>query len=170
MIRVEKTSLEGVLLITPDIFRDHRGEYVETYNYDEYCRQGITQKFIQDDVSVSRKHVLRGFHGDPLTWKLVSCLRGEFYLVIVDCREGTAGFGRWQSFNLSEATKQQVLVPPSHGVAHLALADPIIFHYKQTTNYDPSIQFTYCWDDPRFKVSWPVANPILSNRDAQGHY
>ena len=170
MITVTKTKLPGVLLITPEIVRDARGEYVETYNKEMYLREGITADFIQDDISVSRKDVLRGFHGDPVTWKLISCLWGEFYLVIVQCDETKPSFGEWVSFTLSDRTKQQVLVPPMHGVAHLALTDRIIFNYKQTTYYDPSIQFSYKWDDPRFKVEWPITNPILSKRDAEGRY
>lgn len=170
MIEVTKTKLEGVLLIKPHIFRDHRGEYAETYNEELYFQQGIRVKFIQDDISVSSKNVLRGIHGDAVTWKLVSCLLGRFYLAVVNCKEHSAAFGQWQSFTLSDADKQQVLVPPGHGVAHLALSDRIIFHYKQSTNYNPSIQFTYKWDDPRFKIDWPVKDPILSRRDTAGRF
>lgn len=167
---VKKTKLEGVLLITPEIFEDHRGEYVELYNDDIYRQNGINVKFIQDDISVSSKNVLRGFHGDKETWKLVTCLLGKFYLAIVNCDESSANFGKWQSFILSEKNKWQVLVPPKYGVAHLALADKIIFYYKQSTYYNPSIQFSYKWNDPRFNIWWPVKNPILSRRDEVGHY
>jgi len=162
---IQKTKLKGVLLIRPYIFKDIRGEYVETYNESSYRNAGITVKFIQDDISISRKNVLRGIHGDKKTWKLVSCLLGSFYLVIVNCDKRSKNFGEWQSFILSEKTKYQVLVPPEHGVAHLALAKSIIFAYKQSTYYDPASQFTYRWDDPRFRIRWPIKKPILSQRD-----
>jgi dTDP-4-dehydrorhamnose 3,5-epimerase len=169
-MNVEQTKLEGVLLVNPAVFEDHRGEYVELYNAKQYAAAGIRVKFIQDDLSASSRHVLRGIHGDSKTWKLVSCLAGSFYLVIVNCEKKSKRFGAWQSFTLSERNRHQVLVPPNHGVAHLALSDRIIFHYKQSTYYDPSIQFTYRWDEPQFKIWWPIKNPILSQRDECGRY
>lgn len=169
-MEVSETKLRGVLLIKPDVFEDHRGEYVELYNEDMYREKGVDIKFIQDDISVSSKHVLRGIHGDSKTWKLISCLLGRIYLVIVNCDEASKDFGRWQAFTLTEKNRHQVLVPPKHGVAHLALSDRIIFHYKQSTYYDPSSQFTYVWNDPRFNIWWPIKNPVLSRRDELGHY
>lgn len=165
MIEVCKTGLEAVLLIKPDVFKDHRGEYIETYNEESYKKHGIPVKFVQDDISISYKNVLRGIHGDEETWKLVSCLHGKIYYVVVNCDKNSGDFGKWQSFELSEENRHQVLIPPKHGGALLALTDKIIFHYKQSTYYKPGSQFTYKWNDPRFKISWPVDNPILSGRD-----
>lgn len=167
---VKTTDLEGVLLIKLDVFEDFRGEYVETYNEDLYRRNGIPVKFVQDDVSVSSRNVLRGIHGDVGTWKLISCLQGKFYLVVVNCDMETANFGKWQSFVLSDRNRHQVLVPPKHGNGHLVLSETAIFHYKQSTYYDPSSQFTYRWDDPKLKLWWPVKTPVLSRRDEQGHF
>ena len=164
-MEVLKTNLEGVLLIKPGIFKDHRGYYVETYNEELYKRSGVGAKFIQDDISVSAKNVLRGIHGDSETWKLVSCLHGAFYLVVVNCDTASKYFGKWQSFDLSDQNQHQVLIPPKHGNAHLILSEKAIFHYKQTTYYDRSKQFTYKWNDPKFNISWPVTTPILSKRD-----
>jgi dTDP-4-dehydrorhamnose 3,5-epimerase len=112
--------------------------------------------------------VLRGIHGDNVTWKLISCLSGKLYLVIVNCDKASRNFGQWQAFILSQKDRFQVLVPPKYGVAHLALADKIIFHYKQSTYYNPKIQFTFRWDDLGFKIKWPIKNPILSKRDKAG--
>ena len=83
MIHFKKTKLEGVLLIQPEVFEDFRGEYVETYNEEIYNKNGINVKFVQDDISISTKHVLRGIHGDTETWKLISCHFGKFYLMVV---------------------------------------------------------------------------------------
>lgn len=168
MIKVSKTKLKGVLLITPSVFRDFRGIYVETYNEELYRRHGIRVKFVQDDFSRSKRRVLRGFHGDSRTWKLINCPMGKFYMVVVNCNKRSKNFGRWISFVLSEKNHHQVLVPPQHGLAHLVLSREAIFQYKQSTYYNPRSQFTYRWDDPRFKVSWPVKRPILSARDKAG--
>jgi dTDP-4-dehydrorhamnose 3,5-epimerase len=164
-LEVSETELGGVLLIKPDVFEDHRGEYIETYNEALYKEKGIDVKFVQDDISVSTKNVLRGIHGDDCTWKLISCLHGRFYLVAVNCDTESKDFGKWQSFVLSDKNRQQVLVPPKYGNAHLALSDMIIFHYKQSTYYDRSKQFTYKYDDSRLNIWWPIENPILSQRD-----
>jgi len=157
-----------VLQIKLDVFEDFRGEYVETYNEALYRDHGIDAKFIQDDISVSSRHVLRGIHGDSTTWKLISCLYGRFYLLVVNADNDSEDFGKWQSFVLSDKNRMQVLVPPKHGNAHLVLSETAIFHYKQSTYYDRSTQFTYKWNDPRFNIWWPIDNPILSQRDREG--
>jgi dTDP-4-dehydrorhamnose 3,5-epimerase len=167
---IEKTELEGVLFIKLDAFRDQRGEYVETYNEDLYRQHGIEVKFIQDDISVSKRNVLRGIHGDNLTWKLISCFYGEFYLVVVNCDPASSNFGKWLSFSLSDRNHFQVLIPPKYGNGHLVLSESAIYHYKQSTYYDPAKQFTYKWDDPRLSIKWPIDCPILSKRDELGHY
>lgn len=169
-LRVEQTRLDGVLLITPETFEDFRGEYVELYNRELYQQAGIAVDFVQDDISVSSLHVLRGFHGDSATTKLISCLLGRFYMVVANCDENSAQYGQWQAFTLTEKNRRQVLVPPRHGLAHLALSERIIFHYKQSTYYDPAAQFTRLWNDPELNVWWPIKNPILSQRDEQGHW
>ena len=163
---VRKTSLAGVLAITPPtVFEDFRGSYVETYNLAAYRAAGIEIEFLQDGVSTSTRHVLRGIHGNRNTWKLVSCLHGRIYLVIVNCDPDSAGFGKWEAFTCSGTNGLQVLVPPNHGTAHLVLSEVALFNYKQSTYYDRDSQFTYRFDDPRFAIYWPVREPILSARD-----
>jgi dTDP-4-dehydrorhamnose 3,5-epimerase len=169
-MQIEKTKLEGVLLIKPAIFEDWRGQYVETYNEEAYNKAGITVKFVQDDISVSSRHVLRGIHGDAETWKLVSCHVGKFYLVVVNCDKDSKSFGKWQGFTLSEGNRQQVLIPPKHGNGHVVLTDQAMFHYKQNTYYNPKGQFTYKWNDPALNIWWPVKNPLISQRDEVGHF
>ena len=143
---VGKTKLEGVLKIKLDAFEDHRGYYVETYNEDLYNKHGIDVKFIQDDISVSKKNVLRGIHGDQETWKLISCLEGKFYLVVINNDENSSQYMQWESFTLSEQNRTQLLVPPRFGNGHLVLSERAIFHYKQNTYYNPNGQFTICWN------------------------
>ena len=163
---VKKTKLSGVLLIELDVFEDHRGQYVETYNEQLYRENGINVRFVQDDISISTQNVLRGIHGDDNTWKLISCLYGKFLLAVVNCDKKSEDFGKWQTFTLSDTNIYQVLVPPKFGNAHLVLSDKAIFHYKQSTYYQGAQnQFTYRWDDPEFNIWWPIKNPILSPRD-----
>lgn len=165
-LNIRKTKLDGVLVIVPPtIFEDFRGVFVETYNKEIYNNAGITVEFTQDDISVSSKNVLRGIHGDAETWKLLSCLYGELYLVIVNCDGESPDFGKWEVFTLSDSNRLQVLIPPKYGAAHLIMSEKAILHYKQSAYYDRASQFTYRWDDPEFNISWPVKDPILSERD-----
>jgi len=169
-MKVSKTILESVLLIEPEAFEDHRGHYIETYNEKLYKENGISVSFVQDDFSASTKNVLRGIHGDSETWKLVFCPKGKFYLIVVNCDESSPNFGKWESFVLSEHNHMQVLIPPKYGNGHLVLSEEAIFQYKQSAYYNPSAQFSFRYDDPRFNIWWPVKNPILSRRDEEGRY
>jgi len=168
-MEVTKTKLDGVLLIKPPtIFEDFRGTYVETYNEKLYYAAGIKVKFVQDDISVSSQNVLRGIHGDSETWKLISCLYGKFYLVVVNWDNSSPQFGQWESFVLSDQNRLQVLVPANFGNGHLVLSELAIFHYKQSTYYNRATQFTLLWNDPKLNIWWPIQNPIVSKRDEGG--
>jgi dTDP-4-dehydrorhamnose 3,5-epimerase len=165
-LAVTKSRLDGVLIITPPtIYEDFRGLYIETFNRPLYREAGIEADFIQDDISLSRRHVLRGIHGDQETWKLISCLQGEFYLVVVNWDPGSAQYGQWDALVLSAHNHLQVLVPPKFGNGHLVLSEQAIFSYKQTTLYNRAGQFTLHWNDPALKIWWPIQQPILSPRD-----
>ena len=165
-LEIKKTKLKDVLIIKPHtIFKDFRGQYIETYNNKIYQKNSINIKFIQDDVSISKKNVLRGIHGDNKTWKLVSCLYGSFYLVVLNYDIKSKSFGNYISIVLSDKNNLQVLIPPKHGNGHFVLSKQAIFHYKQNTLYERKSQFTVKWNDPRFKIRWPTKNPILSKRD-----
>lgn len=166
-MRVHKTPLDGVVLIEPPtIFEDFRGVYVEIYNESLYRGAGIEDRFLQDDVSISRKNVLRGLHGDHRTSKLVSCLHGAFYLVVVNNKQDSRQYRQWTSFTLSDRNRLQVLIPAGFANGHLVLTDSAIFHYKQTTEYDRASQFSLLWNDPALKLWWPVTDPIVSRRDS----
>ena len=165
-MEVRDTELKGVLLLKPPtLYEDFRGSYVETYNRRIYRESGIDVDFIQDDISVSHRNVLRGIHGDQRTWKLISCLAGKFYLVVVNWDPTSSQYKKWQGFTLSEHNRLQVLVPPKFGNGHLVLSEQAIFHYKQSTDYDRSSQFTVLWNDPELGIWWPSRDPILSKRD-----
>ena len=163
--KIKKTNLLGVLKIKLTSFEDHRGSYIETYNKNFFIHKGIKIDFLQDDISVSQKNVLRGIHGDQKTWKLISCLYGEFQLIVVNNDPQSNEYKKWESFILNFENKMQILVPPKFGNGHLVLSDKCIFHYKQNTEYDRSGQFTIKWNDPSFTFKWKTQNPILSERD-----
>jgi dTDP-4-dehydrorhamnose 3,5-epimerase len=165
-VKVQSSRLEGVKIITPPTnFEDFRGEYVEIYNEELYHKAGINTHFMQDDISMSSRHVLRGIHGDQKTTKLISCLFGKFYLVVINNIPGHPQYSQWESFTLSDKNRLQVFVPQGFGNGHLVLSETAIFHYKQTTYYDRSSQFTLLWNDPDLKIWWPIKNPIISQRD-----
>ena len=120
---------------------------------------------MEDDISVSRKNLLRGFHGDEGTWKLIQCLKGAFYLVALDMRRNSKTYLNWHAITLDERSRTQALVPAGCANAHLCLTNECMFSYKQSTIYGTYKQFTVLWDDPRINVFWPISDPILSERD-----
>jgi dTDP-4-dehydrorhamnose 3,5-epimerase len=180
-MRVHKTKLEGVLLFKLESFEDFRGEYVEIFNESLYKREIVNNlkgtifeksargiKFLEDDISTGSRGVLKGLHGDKKTWKLISCLYGKFYLVVLNQNHKSTDYGKWEAFTLSASNKNQVLIPPYFGNGHLVLSEYSIFAYKQTSYYDPKSQFTVKFNDPAFNIWWPIKNPILSQRDESG--
>jgi len=169
-MEIVPTKLEGVLLIKPDVFEDFRGSFTETYNEEVYAKGGITTKFVQDDMSVSMKNVLRGIHVENKIAKIVSCGYGRLYCVVVDCDPASKKFGAWESFILTDQNRHQIFVPPKHGSAYLVLSDWGMFHYKQSGYYNPANQDSYRWNDPQFNIWWPVKDPMVSQRDEQGKY
>lgn len=171
-MKVEQTIFKNALLIKPNQFIDHRGKYIETFNlkeYDEILPELID--FVQDDLSYSSWNVLRGMHGDQTTWKLVSCISGEFRLIIVDCDKNSDTYMKHQEFILSEENNHQVLIPPKFANGHLCLSERCIFHYKQSAYYDYETQFTVAWNDSSLNINWknPI-KPILSKRDSEGPF
>ena len=162
-MNIEYTDLEGVKLIKPTIYEDFRGTNFESYNASNYYQ--IPNQFVVDSISTSRQHVLRGIHGDNRTTKLISCLYGTIYFVVLDCRSDSETYHQWQSFTLSDQNKHQVLVPPGFGNAHLVMSEQCVFSYKLDQYYDRESQFTLKWNDERFNIYWPIKNPILSERD-----
>lgn len=170
-MKVNKTSINGVIELVPEIFSDHRGIYVETYNRDFLSTQGIDLDFIQDDFSKSKKNVLRGLHGDNKTWKLVSCPHGKIFLVVADMREESESYLKHETFILDCELNNQILIPPGFANGHLVLSNEAIFHYKQTTNYDPNSQFSVNYKDPALNIEWPnIGEFILSDRDTKSEF
>lgn len=166
MLNFERTNLDGVFLVKPSVHEDKRGNFYETYNEQAYAAAGLTAHFIQDDVSMSKKGVLKGMHGDSGTYKLVQCVFGIVHAVILNCDETSADFGKWQSFVLSAENKHQLYIPPMYGNGYLVMSDIAVYTYKQSTYYGDFKQFTYKWNDERFRIDWPSEIRIISERDS----
>jgi dTDP-4-dehydrorhamnose 3,5-epimerase len=152
-----------VKIYQPDSFEDYRGELYTLFKQEEH-----ELVFNHDKVSVSRQNVLRGLHGDSKSWKLITCLSGVVYLVVVDNRPESPNYLKWDSIVLSETNRKQVLVPPMFANGHFVLSSQATFFYKWSYPGDyPDVkdQFTLKWNDPKINIHWPIDNPILSSRD-----
>lgn len=165
-LTVNDTTLKGVKYLITDRFEDLRGEYGGVYDEKLYFDNGLTEKFVADQVSFSYHNVLRGLHGDTVTTRLVQCLCGTAYVVVADCNLKSPNFGKWQSFILSDKNHGQLWVPPLYGMGYYVLTETIVFTYKLSQSLASSEkQFTYRWDDPLFNIHWPSQTPIVSMRD-----
>jgi dTDP-4-dehydrorhamnose 3,5-epimerase len=167
-VNVVKTKLHGCIIIEPKVFGDERGFFLETFQTERYAAlAGITLPFVQDNYSRSSKAVLRGLHYQKTKpqGKLVRVVRGEVYDVAVDIRQGSPSFGQWEGVILSEENKKQFWVPPGFAHGFLVLSDVADFEYKCTDYYDPSDECGVLWNDPDLDIPWPIAKPILSDKD-----
>ena len=156
-----------IKVFQPDSFEDYRGEL-----YTLYKQEDFDLFFNHDKVSISRKHTLRGLHGDYKSWKLVTCLAGEIYLVVVDNRPQSPNYLKWDSVMLTSKNRKSVLIPPMFANGHLILSDEATFFYKWSYpgKYpDVKDQFTLSWYDPEIGIDWPISNPIMSKRDKLGN-
>jgi dTDP-4-dehydrorhamnose 3,5-epimerase len=156
-----------VKIFQPDSFEDYRGELYTLFKQEEH-----ELVFNHDKVSVSKQNVLRGLHGDSKAWKLITCLAGEIYLVIVDNRPSSDTYLTWDSIILTGKNRKQVLVPPMFANGHLVLSSEATFFYKWSYPGDyPDVkdQFSLNWRDPKINIYWPIDNPILSKRDKNLH-
>ncbi len=170
METTDSLVIPGLKRIALRIFRDERGHFAETYNDDDHAftrPDGTRVAFVEDDVSVSRGHVLRGLHGDDRTYKLIQCLHGAMYFVVADCRRDSPGYLRWEAHELSGDDPVQLLIPAGCAGGFVALSETAVLTYKQSERYRGEAgQFTVRWNDPALAIKWPVEQPLLSTRDA----
>ena len=156
---------EEIKTFTPDVFTDYRGELWTTWKKDEFPKN---LEFNHDKVSTSRKNVIRGIHGDFKSWKLVTCLYGELYFVVVDNRKDSISYLECDCAILNDKNRKLVLIPPGFGNSFCVLSDYSIFMYKWSYKGkypDVKDQFTLKWNDPKIGINWPIDNPILQSRD-----
>lgn len=167
-MRVIATDLPDVIVVEPRVFGDQRGFFLETFHADRYAEAGIRATFVQDNWSRSARGTLRGLHfQEPhAQGKLVSVARGAVYDVALDVRRGSPTFGRWVGYELSEENKRQMWIPPGFAHGFVVTSDSCDFLYKCTALYRPEAECAIAWNDPALAITWPIADPILSPKDA----
>lgn len=160
-------DLPGVKIIEPDVYTDHRGAFLETWNARDYGKKGLNVSFVQDNLSRSRRHVLRGLHfqNPRPQGKLISVLKGEVFDVVVDIRTHSETFGEWTSIMLSAENARQLYVPEGFAHGLLVTSEEALFHYKCTDFYHPDTEGVIRWNDPTLDIDWPVDDPVLSECD-----
>jgi dTDP-4-dehydrorhamnose 3,5-epimerase len=168
-MEVVETGLEGVVLITPKVFTDARGFFLESYNARVFADAGLPDSFVQDNHSFSVKGVLRGLHYQYPTWqgKLVRAVHGAIFDVAVDIRRGSSTFGQWYGATLSADNKQMLYIPPGYAHGFCVVSDNADVVYKCTTPYVPADDGGVLWNDPDIGIQWPISDPLLSEKDAK---
>jgi dTDP-4-dehydrorhamnose 3,5-epimerase len=166
-VKVTPTALPEVLLVEPRVFGDARGYFFESYSARRYAEAGIAATFVQDNVSRSRRGVLRGLHYQHPhgQGKLVGVLEGEVFDVAVDVRRGSPTFGRWVGECLSAENKRQLYLPPGFAHGFLVTSEDALFAYKCTDYYHPEAERSIRWDDARIGIRWPLDGPVVSTKD-----
>jgi len=169
-VKFVRTELEAVIVVEPDLHRDGRGLFLETYHARKYREGGIEATFVQDNRSRSTRGTLRGLHAQEKRpqGKLVQVVAGEIFDVAVDLRRASPTFLRWFGVVLSEANAKQCWVPPGFGHGFYVLSETADVEYKCTDFYDPSDELRLAWDDPEIAVAWPLTGPpVLSGKDRE---
>ncbi len=167
---IESTSLPGVQIFTPRVFKDTRGFFCESYNYDVWRAAGIDTVFIQDNHSRSVRHTIRGLHFQlppAAQAKLLRVVRGAVWDVAVDIRKGSPTFGQWVGVELSEDNFRQLYIPEGFAHGFCVLSDVADVLYKTSRFYSPQHEHGVRWNDPAIGVTWPTDEPILSERDSK---
>ena len=166
-MNVIQTELPGVLIIEPRVFGDERGFFMETWQQQRYAEAGMPEQFVQDNISFSRRGILRGLHyqNPQGQGKLVYVLQGEVYDVAVDIRAGSPHYGDAVGVKLSAENKRQFYIPPGFAHGFCVTSTTALFVYKCTEFYNPVLEGSVRWDDPQLGIDWPVSDPLLSDKD-----
>lgn len=170
-MKIETTSIPGILLIHPDVFPDERGYFYESYQLEKFRNMGIDADFVQDNESMSSKNVLRGIHFQVpphSQGKLVRVTMGAVQDVAVDLRKGSPTYGKWHAEVLSAENKTMMWIPEGFGHGFLTLEDRTIFQYKCSQFYHKASERTITWNDPGLKINWNCKEPIISEKDLNG--
>ena len=169
-MRFTPLELEGLILIEPDVHRDERGFFLESYHAAKFAEHGITATFVQDNHSRSGRHTVRGLHAQirhPQA-KLVRVIAGEIWDVVVDIRRGSPTFGRHEAVVLSAENFRQLFVPIGFAHGFCVLSEFAEVVYKSSDFYDPTDELRIRWNEPAFAIPWPTTEPVLSAKDRLG--
>lgn len=168
-MKFRQASIPGLVIIEPTVFGDARGFFMESYSRDRYADAGLPREFVQDNVSLSRRGILRGLHLQHPNdqGKLCQVLEGEVFDVAVDVRVGSPTFGQWEGVTLSSENKRQFYVPPGFAHGFCVLSERALFSYKCSGFYSQPDELGVIWNDPDIGIDWPVDDPQLSEKDAK---
>jgi dTDP-4-dehydrorhamnose 3,5-epimerase len=167
---IDQTPIDGLYIIEPKVFGDHRGYFMETYNYEDFKSAGLDMVFVQDNQSKSKKGVLRGMHFQTTypQGKLVRVIKGEVFDVAVDLRKGSKSYGQWHGVLLSEENKKQFYIPEGFAHGFIVTSEEAEFIYKCTNFYHPEFEGGIAWNDPSVGIKWPlegIEEVLLSEKD-----
>lgn len=167
-MKVTETKLAGVVIVEPDVYGDERGFFLETWSQKRYVEAGLPRTFVQDNMSFSRRGVLRGLHlqHPQGQGKLVHVVSGEVFDVAVDVRVGSPTFGQWDAVLLSADNHKQIYIPPGFAHGFCVISESALFAYKCTELYRREAELGIIYDDPEIGIRWPVDDPQVSAKDA----
>lgn len=168
-MKISETEIPGVLIFEPKVFEDDRGFFLETWRKDKYAEAGVKEDFVQDNVSFSMRGTLRGLHfqNPHGQGKLVQVLTGQVFDVAVDIRVGSPSFGKWVGIELSGEDRRQIYIPPGFAHGFCVMSEKALFSYKCTDYYAAECDSGIIWNDPDIGIEWPIADPVLSQKDAK---
>ncbi len=171
-MKIVRCAIPDVLMIEPDVYCDNRGAFLETYNERAFAALGLKQHFVQDNLSMSKRHVIRGLHYQVRCpqGKLVRALQGEVLDAVVDLRRWSPSFGRHIAVRLSDQDHAALWIPPGFAHGFAALSEIAVFTYKTTDFYAPEFERTIVWNDPELHIDWGVGPnvAIVSEKDRRG--
>ena len=164
-MKIIHTEFEGLLVIEPRFFADERGGFYESWRDADYKRYGILETFIQDNVSASKKSVLRGLHYQRDQGQLVTVAYGKVFDAVVDIRPNSASYGKYFSIELSADNPKQLYMPPGFAHGFCVLSDVAVINYKCSQYYNAQEEGGILWNDPSIGIDWPIDHPIISQKD-----
>ncbi|MHA1805704.1 MAG: dTDP-4-dehydrorhamnose 3,5-epimerase [Promethearchaeota archaeon] len=161
------TIFPDVFIIEPDVFKDERGFFLESYSYKKYKALGIDYIFVQDNHAKSKINTIRGLHFSlyPGQVKLIRCTQGRIWDVFIDIRPTSPNFKKWQGVELTSDNFLQVLIPVGYAHGYAVLSETAEVQYKVSEYYDPQLEKEIYWNDPTLNIDWKVKTPLISNRD-----
>jgi len=170
-MNIQQTPIKNLVIIKPDIFKDERGYFFESYNLNKFSSNQLNIQFVQDNESLSQKGVLRGLHFQNPPYaqaKLVRAINGSILDVVVDLRKSSETYGQYFSINLNEKNKYMLFIPEGFAHGFVTLEDQTLFSYKCSSFYNKEAENSIIWNDPDLNIDWQIEQPILSDKDKRG--
>ena len=164
----EKSEIPEIILLKPQVFSDNRGYFLETYKRSEFIANGIKDDFLQDNISYSKKGVLRGLHyqlNPAAQSQIVRVVRGKVWDVVVDIRKNSSTFKKWVGVELNDENNYAVYMPPGFAHGFITLSNDVAMYYKCSAEFSPGLDGGIKWDDKDLDIKWPIDKPVISDKD-----